>query len=191
VTRLGRAAIEGYLAGGVVPVMKHMPGHGRTDVDTHLALPTVTADRATLDVVDFAPFKALASIAPAGMTGHLIFKAIDPSAPASTSTIVHRDIIRKHIGFDGLLMSDDLSMEALGGASIGARAAAVLSAGTDIALYCHGRMPEMVEVAAAAHALTGESLARFERALAVTQVVEPFDPADAEAVIAAMLPAVA
>jgi beta-N-acetylhexosaminidase len=191
VVRLGRAAIAGFKAGGVVPVIKHMPGHGRTDVDTHHALPTVTADRATLEAVDFAPFKTLAADAPAGMTGHLIFTAIDSRAPASTSAIVHREIIRAHIGFDGLLMSDDLSMEALGGASIGARAAAVIAAGTDVALYCHGRMPEMIEVAAAAPILDGRGLERFERALAVTRDIQPFDRREAEAVIAAMRPAIA
>jgi beta-N-acetylhexosaminidase len=186
VIRLGRAAIDGFRSGGVVPVIKHMPGHGRTDVDTHHALPTVRADRAILEAVDFAPFKALATEAPAGMTGHLIFDALDPAAPASTSAIVHRDVIRGHIGFDGLLMSDDLSMEALGGASIGARAAAVLAAGSDLALYCHGRMPEMVEVAAAAGPMPDVSRARFERALAVTRSIDAFDRAEAEAMLATL-----
>ncbi len=163
VIALGRAVIEGALAGGVLPVIKHMPGHGRATVDSHYHLPRVSADRATLEASDFRPFAALAD-APLGMTGHIVFEAIDPDRPGTLSPVVIQDIIRGHIGFDGLLMTDDLSMKALSG-SVGASAAAALAAGCDIALHCNGDMGEMLEVAAAAPRLEGRSADRAGRAL--------------------------
>ena len=114
VIALAKAVAEGFMAGGVVPVIKHIPGHGRATADSHLALPVVTESRAELSATDFAPFKALSGM-PAAMTAHVVFRSIDPKEPASTSAIVTREIIRGEIGFDGLLMSDDLSMKALAG----------------------------------------------------------------------------
>ncbi|GLK55705.1 beta-N-acetylhexosaminidase [Methylopila capsulata] len=165
VAALGQAVIEGMLAGGVLPVIKHMPGHGRATVDSHYHLPRVTADRATLEARDFAPFRAL-NRAPVGMTGHLVFEAIDPDRPATLSPIVLSEIVRGCIGFDGLLMSDDLSMKALSG-PVGASAVGALAAGCDLALHCNGDMGEMREVAAAAPRLAGRSAERAAAALAL------------------------
>lgn len=181
----GRAVIDGHIAGGVVPVIKHIPGHGRARADSHLELPVVATPRATLEATDFAPFKAL-SDCPAAMTAHVVYSAIDPENPASTSPVVHRAIIRGHIGFDGLLMSDDLSMKALGGA-MHARAEAVLAAGSDIALHCNGDMTEMEAVAAGSGTLAGVPLDRFRRAVKVTHQQTPFNLAAAEACLAAVL----
>ncbi len=114
IAALGRSVAEGFLAGGVLPVIKHIPGHGRATEDSHFDLPVVTATHAELSATDFAPFRALADM-PAAMTAHVVFTALDPDAPASTSERVTREIIRGEIGFDNLLMSDDLSMKALSG----------------------------------------------------------------------------
>lgn len=184
VTR-GRAVIAGHLAGGVVPVIKHIPGHGRARADSHLELPVVDAPRATLEATDFAPFKALADC-PAAMTAHVVYSALDAANPASTSALVHREIIRGHIGFEGLLMSDDLSMKALGGPMRG-RAEAVIAAGSDIALHCNGDMSEMIEVAEGSGALSGRSLDRFRRAVRATHQQTPFDLAAAEACLTEVL----
>lgn len=161
---MGRAAAEGLMAGGVLPVMKHIPGHGRAMLDTHLALPTVDVSLEALREQDFAPFKALNHL-PMAMTAHVIYSAIDPDAPATTSPIVVRDIIRGEIGFDGLLMSDDTSMKALSG-DFDEKARAILAAGCDIVLHCNGVMEEMAGIAAGTGMLTGVSLERAERALA-------------------------
>ena len=182
---LGRAIADGHIAGGVLPVIKHIPGHGRATVDTHHALPTVATPESELNASDFVPFKALADL-PAAMTAHVVFAAIDPSATASTSAIVTQRIIRGEIGFGGLLMSDDLSMQALQG-TLGQRAAAVLAAGTDLALHCNGAMAEMEQVAAAAHSLAGKSAARYARAFEVTRHQAPFDRAEAEHCLDAVL----
>lgn len=165
VAALGQAVVEGMLAAGVLPVIKHMPGHGRATVDSHYHLPRVQADRATLEARDFAPFRALKH-APVGMTGHLVFEAIDPDRPATLSPIVLSEIVRGCIGFDGLLMSDDLSMKALSG-PVGESAAGALAAGCDLALHCNGDMGEMREVAAAAPRLEGRSAERAAAALAL------------------------
>jgi len=178
VARLGRAVAEGHLAGGVLPVIKHMPGHGRARADSHLELPVVTTPRAELSAIDFAPFKALRDM-PAAMTAHVVFSAIDPDAPASTSEIVTREVMRGEIGFDGLLMSDDLSMKALSG-SIKSRAEAVIRAGSDVVLHCNGCLEEMEQAADGAPVLTGQPLRRFERCLAVLARTDPFDVAEAE-----------
>ncbi len=163
VAEMGRAAALGLMDGGVLPVMKHIPGHGRGMADSHHALPVVTASRAELEAHDFAPFVALRDL-PMGMTGHLIFTAIDPERPATTSPIVIREIIRDYMKFDGLLMSDDISMNALSG-DMRARARAIFAAGCDIALHCHGIMEEMTAVANEAPVLSGKSLARAQSAL--------------------------
>ena len=165
VAALGRAAAEGLLAAGVVPVIKHVPGHGRALVDSHKALPEVRASRADLAARDFVPFRALSGM-PAAMTAHITFEAIDSKRPASVSPVVIGDVIRDEIGFGGLLMSDDISMGALSG-QVGDRVRAVLAAGSDVALHCNGDLAEMQEVAARAPVLAGAALARYERCLEI------------------------
>jgi beta-N-acetylhexosaminidase len=164
VAALGRALCEGLLAGGVLPVIKHLPGHGRATADSHLALPVVNASHALLRRTDFAPFRALADM-PIGMTAHLRYDSIDPRAPASLSAIVVQEVIRREIGFDGLLLSDDLAMAALSG-SQAERAQGALAAGCDVVLHCNGRMEEMVEIAGAAGPLRKAAERRLKRALA-------------------------
>ncbi|WP_128516896.1 glycoside hydrolase family 3 N-terminal domain-containing protein [Tabrizicola thermarum] len=163
VARIGRAVAEGLMAGGVLPVMKHMPGHGLSHVDTHHDLPTVTAPLEDLQAVDFAPFRALADL-PMAMTAHLVFAALDAERPATQSPTVIR-LIREEIGFKGLLMSDDLNMQALAG-TLAERTARTIAAGVDIALHCKGDMAEMVEVAAAAGVMGPEARPRAEAAVA-------------------------
>jgi beta-N-acetylhexosaminidase len=160
VAALGRAAAEGLLAGGVMPVVKHMPGHGRATVDSHLALPTVRASRAELERTDFLPFRLLSDL-PWGMTGHLLFEAVDAEDCVTVSARAVKEVIRDHIGFDGLLLSDDLSMQALGG-TLGSRAERALAAGCDIALHCNGRIDEMTDVASRIGPMTVTASRRFE-----------------------------
>jgi beta-N-acetylhexosaminidase len=181
VAALGRAMAEGLMTGGVLPVIKHIPGHGRATKDSHHDLPVVTAARKDLDDTDFAPFRALAGL-PAAMTAHVVFASIDADRPASTSQRVTAEIIRGAIGFDGLLMSDDLGMKALHG-DVSERALAVLNAGSDVALLCSGDLAETERVAAVAPPLQGASLARFERACAVFGQQQAFDQAEAEAAL--------
>ena len=164
IVALGRAAIEGFLDGGVIPVVKHVPGHGRARADSHAALPVVEASRAELETTDFAPFRALAD-APWGMTAHVLFLAIDPAAPATLSPRVIGDIVRGAIGFDGVLVSDDLSMGALAG-DFASRTQAALAAGCDVVLHCNGKMAEMQAIAAAATPLDDLALERLARAAA-------------------------
>lgn len=160
---LGRAMLEGLAAGGVVGVVKHMPGHGRALVDSHHLLPTVTADAAALED-DLAPFRALAT-APMGMTSHIVFEAWDPARPATLSPVVIERIIRGAIGFDGLLMTDDIDMKALSG-SAGEKAAGAIAAGCDLVLDCWARMDEMVEIAGRLGPIGDASRARLDRAMA-------------------------
>ncbi len=141
VAAIAAAVAEGLMAGGVLPVLKHLPGHGRATADSHHRLPVVATDRATLEATDFAAFRPLARL-PLGMTAHVVFSAIDPVAPATTSVTMVREVIRGHIGFDGLLMSDDLSMDALSG-TLAERARAALAAGCDLVLHCNGTLDEM------------------------------------------------
>lgn len=164
VGRLGRAACRGLLAGGVLPIVKHLPGHGRAQVDSHKSLPIVEASWETLDDTDFVPFRANADM-PLGMTGHILFTAIDPERPATLSATVVEQAIRGAIGFDGLLFSDDLSMQALSG-TLGERAAAALAAGCDVALHCNGVFAEMEAVAAASAPMTDAATRRWEAAIA-------------------------
>ncbi|HEX2560727.1 beta-N-acetylhexosaminidase [Phenylobacterium sp.] len=174
VALLGRAAAEGLIAGGVLPIIKHIPGHGRALADSHLQLPVVDASYEELDARDFAPFKALSDM-PMAMTAHVVYTAIDPNRPGTTSRIVHRRVIRGAIGFDGLVMTDDLSMKALSGDFAG-RTRAALAAGCDVALHCNGDMDEMKGVVAGAKPLQGRALARAKAALArLAKVPEPFD----------------
>lgn len=185
IATLGRAVAEGFLAGGVLPVIKHIPGHGRATKDSHLALPVVDDSREVLSATDFAPFKALSDM-PAAMSAHVVFRAIDPDAPASTSEIVTREIIRGEIGFDGLLMSDDLSMRALSG-SMRARAESVVKAGSDIVLHCNGDLAEMQAAAAGTPQLADKAAKRFSAALNMLNDRKPFDQQSAESQLARVL----
>jgi beta-N-acetylhexosaminidase len=185
VVALARAVADGYMAGGVLPVVKHVPGHGRAAADSHLELPVVGATRAELEASDFEPFRRLANL-PAAMTAHVLFSAYDPDLPASISPRIVKDVIRGAIGFDGLLISDDLGMKALTG-SVAERAQAVLRAGSDLALLCSGDLAETESVAGAVPALDGASRQRFERACAVFGQQRPFDVAEAEAGLADIL----
>ncbi len=171
ITDLASAVAEGHVAGGVLPVIKHIPGHGRAGVDSHKALPIVDTPRATLVATDFAPFRRLNHL-PAAMTAHVVYSAIDPTAPASTSSMVIADVIRSEIGFTGLVMSDDLSMEALKG-NIGERTRAVLAAGCDVALHCNGNLSEMEAAAQSASPLEDIALQRLQRCLACVSGAAP------------------
>lgn len=162
VATIARAAALGFIDAGVLPVIKHIPGHGRARADSHLELPVVDTPREVLETTDFVPFRALADM-PWAMTAHVLYTALDRERPATTSPTIIREIIRGRIGFQGVLVSDDLSMKALGG-TFGDRARAALAAGCDVALHCNGDMTEMQEIAAAAPALTAEAQARLERA---------------------------
>lgn len=162
VARLGRAMAEGLLDGGALPVIKHLPGHGRSRVDSHVSLPVVDADLDTLERTDFAPFRDLAGL-PWGMTGHLVFTALDPDHPVTQSPTAIRDAVRGRIGFDGVLCSDDLSMGALAG-PLPRRAERALAAGCDLALHCNGDLAEMRAIAAAVPAIGPETAARLARA---------------------------
>lgn len=188
IVALGGAAAQGHLDGGVLPVIKHVPGHGRALADSHLALPEVDATVAALQASDFATFKALAHL-PVAMTAHVVYRAIDAENPASTSHKVIDGIVRGAIGFDGLLMCDDLSMKALTG-GMRARTRAVLDAGCDVALHCNGDHHEMADVAQEAPRLAGKALARYERAIAATRTAAPFDAALAEALLLSLQRAV-
>lgn len=180
---LGRAVAEGLMDGGVVPVIKHIPGHGRALADSHFELPVVDTDQDELERTDFAPFRALADM-PAAMTAHVVYSRIDADRPASTSAQVTSQVIRGHIGFSGLLMSDDLGMRALTG-SFRERAEAVIRAGSDVALHCSGDLVEMRAVAEGCPTLGGLALQRFAACCAITQHVSAFDVAAAENAIAA------
>lgn len=158
VSIMGLEAAAGLKAGGVLPVIKHMPGHGRGMADSHHDLPVVTAGRAELEAHDFIPFQAARHELMA-MSAHIVFTALDADNPATTSRYVIEEIIRGHIGFDGLLMSDDISMNALKG-TIAERARAIVAGGCDMVLHCHGHMDEMQDVAAAVPVLAGKSLKR-------------------------------
>lgn len=174
VTALGRAAIDGLMAGGILPVIKHMPGHGRATVDSHHDLPRVSADLATLATSDFAPFRAL-NDAPWGMTTHIVFDAIDPERPATCSPTVIEDVIRGEIGFEGVLVSDDIVMQALEG-SPAERAQRALSAGCDVVLDGAGDLEAMHAVTAAVPLLTDAARARLERAEARRPAPDDVDP---------------
>lgn len=179
IIELGKVVMEGLLDGGVLPVIKHIPGHGRAGADTHLELPHVTASREELSTSDFVPFRSL-NTAPLAMTAHVVYDAIDPKRPATISPRVIREAIRGEIGYQGLLMTDDLSMEALSG-PLSARAKAALFAGCDVVLHCNGGMEEMKAVMSEAKPLEGEPLKRAEQALSLLARPGSFDPKLAEA----------
>ncbi len=177
------------MAGGVLPVMKHVPGHGRAFADTHLALPTVDATRAELEAHDWPPFTALHDL-PMAMTAHVIYSAIDPMRPATTSRTVIADVVRGAIGFDGLLISDDTSMKALEG-TFPEKAERILDAGCDIVLHCNGVMEEMAGIASKTCELAGRSLERAQRVLDLAHAGDGIAEADARAEFAQHFEAVA
>ncbi|MEA2841967.1 MAG: beta-N-acetylhexosaminidase [Methylobacteriaceae bacterium] len=179
VARLGRAAADGMLAAGVLPVMKHLPGHGRALADSHLELPVVDAPLSELEASDFAPFIANSDL-PIGMSAHVVYPMLDPDRPATISPKIIGEIIRKRIGFDGLLLSDDLSMQALSG-TLAERAEAALKAGIDVVLHCNGNPEEMETVASTAPPLAGRALERAEAALTRLRPPVDFDPVEARA----------
>ena len=185
VAAIAGAVAAGLADGGVLPVLKHIPGHGRANADSHLKLPVVHADRATLEATDFAAFRPLKRL-PLGMTAHVVFTAIDPVRPATTSATMIGEVIRGFIGFDGLLMGDDISMGALSG-SIAERARASLAAGCDLVLHCNGKMDEMRSVAAEAPELAGAAKRRADAALAVRKSPSGIDLAAARREFAAMM----
>jgi beta-N-acetylhexosaminidase len=170
---LAGAHARGLMNGGVLPVLKHLPGHGRATADSHKSLPTVDADRGTLEATDFAAFRPLARL-PLGMTAHVVFSAIDAAHPATTSATMVGEVIRGFIGFQGLLMSDDVSMGALSG-TIGERSKAALAAGCDVVLHCNGKLDEMQDVAASVPVLSGEASKRAQAALAAKEAPSEFD----------------
>ncbi len=170
---LARAHVAGLMEGGILPVMKHIPGHGRAQVDSHLDLPMVNATRLELETHDFPPFAALADL-PMAMTAHVVYTTIDNTGPATTSRKIIRDVIRKVIGFNGLLMTDDLSMKALRG-TLTQKVEASLAAGCDMVLHCNGVLEEMEEVAAASPILAGRALRRSKQALKQRRKPIPYD----------------
>jgi beta-N-acetylhexosaminidase len=185
VAAIARAVTEGLEQGGVLPVLKHIPGHGRATADTHFRLPTVDTPRDELDRTDFAAFKPLADL-PMAMTAHVVFSAVDPAHPATTSATMIAQVIRHAIGFQGLLMSDDVSMNALAG-NLAQRTRAIFAAGCDMALHCNGNIEEMRDVAGQTPELSGKALARANAALAARKAPQPFDRAAARAELDALI----
>lgn len=179
-----RAVAEGQVAGGVLPVLKHIPGHGRAQLDSHHELPTVTTSENELVETDFAAFKALADL-PLGMTAHVLFSALDSDRPATTSQIMHR-IIRDEIGFDGLLMTDDISMNALAG-NVVERSLAASQAGCDLVLHCNGDFAEMVAIATAIGPLSDAGQRRADHALTYRRDADDVDIAALTADLAALM----
>ena len=169
----------------MLPVLKHIPGHGRATADTHFKLPTVDTPGDELERTDFAAFKPLANL-PMAMTAHVVFRAVDPAHPATTSATMIAQVIRGAIGFQGLLMSDDVSMNALAG-SIADRTRALFAAGCDMALHCNGNIEEMREVAGQTPELSGKALERATAALAARKAPQPFDRAAARTELDALI----
>ena len=185
VAAIARAVTGGLEQGGVLPVLKHIPGHGRATADSHFRLPTVDTPREELERTDFPAFQQLADL-PMAMTAHVVFSALDPAQPATTSATIIRQVIRGQIGFQGLLMSDDVSMNALAG-SIAERTRAIVNAGCDMILHCNGKLDEMRDVARETPELTDEALQRARRALASRKPPEPLDRQAARAELDALL----
>lgn len=185
VAAIARAVTDGLAQGGVLPVLKHIPGHGRATADSHHLLPTVETSREELDRTDFAAFRPLADL-PMAMTAHVVFSALDAAQPATTSATIIDRVIRDSIGFQGLLMSDDVSMNALAG-SIAERTRAIVAAGCDVVLHCNGKLDEMRQVVAETPELQGRALTRAEAALAARHAPQPFDRAAARAELDALI----
>jgi len=182
---IARAVTDGLEQGGVLPVLKHIPGHGRATTDTHFRLPTVDTPTDELERTDFAAFKPLADL-PMAMTAHVVFSAFDAAHPATTSATMIEQVIRGVIGFQGLLMSDDVSMNALAG-TIAERTRSIIAAGCDMVLHCNGKIEEMREVAGQTPELSGRALERAKRALATRKAPQPFDRAAARAELDALI----
>jgi beta-N-acetylhexosaminidase len=185
VAAIARAVTDGLVDGGVLPVLKHIPGHGRATADSHFRLPTVDASREELETTDFAAFQPLADL-PMAMTAHVVFSALDTAQPATTSATIINQVIRGVIGFQGLLMSDDVSMNALAG-TIAERTRAIVNAGCDMVLHCNGKLDEMCDVARETPELTGEALERAKRALASRHQPQPLDRQAARAELDALI----
>jgi beta-N-acetylhexosaminidase len=185
VAAIARAVTEGLQQGGILPVLKHIPGHGRAAADTHFRLPVVDTSRPELERTDFAAFQPLADL-PMAMTAHVVFSALDPAHPATTSATIIHQVIRGVIGFQGLLMSDDVSMNALAG-SIAERTRAILAAGCDMVLHCNGKLDEMREVARETPELSGKALERARRALASRKAPQALDRPKARAELDALI----
>jgi beta-N-acetylhexosaminidase len=185
VAAIARAVTEGLAQGGVLPVLKHIPGHGRATADSHFKLPKVDTAKVELERTDFAAFSPLADL-PMAMTAHVVFSALDPAQPATTSATIIEQVIRGVIGFQGLLMSDDVSMNALAG-SIAERTRAIFTAGCDMVLHCNGKLDEMREVASQTPELSGKALERAQRALALRKAPQAFDRAAARAELDALI----
>jgi beta-N-acetylhexosaminidase len=185
VSAIAAAVAAGLADGGVLPVVKHLPGHGRATADSHKDLPVVTADRRTLEATDFAAFRPLAGL-PMGMTAHVVFTALDPGLPATTSAVIIHEVIRSWIGFAGALMSDDVSMGALTG-SIAERTRQSLAAGCDLVLHCNGTLSEMNEVASNCPELGGDALVRTGTALASRRPPDDIDLGESRAAFAQLL----
>jgi len=185
VAAIARAVTDGLEQGGVLPVLKHIPGHGRANADSHFGLPMVDTDTHELERTDFAAFRPLADL-PMAMTAHVVFSALDPAQPATTSATIIRQVIRGVIGFQGLLMSDDVSMNALAG-SLAERTRAIVSAGCDMVLHCNGNLDEMREVARETPELMGQALERANRALASRKAPQPLDRQAARAELEALV----
>ncbi|WJR81589.1 beta-N-acetylhexosaminidase [Bradyrhizobium sp. NP1] len=189
VAAIARAVTDGLEQGGVLPVLKHIPGHGRATADTHHRLPVVDTPKNELERTDFAAFRPLSDL-PMAMTAHVVFSAIDPAQPATTSATMVEQVIRGVIGFQGLLMSDDVSMNALAG-SIAERTRAIFAAGCDLVLHCNGKLDEMQDVARATPELSGRPLDRARLALAARKPPQPFDRGAARAELDALIDRVA
>jgi len=185
VAAIARAVTEGLEQGGVLPVLKHIPGHGRATADSHFRLPTVDTPKKELERTDFAAFIPLADL-PMAMTAHVVFSALDPAQPATTSATIIGQVIRGVIGFQGLLMSDDVSMNALAG-SIAERTRAIVAAGCDMVLHCNGKLDEMRDVAGQTPELSGKALERAVKALASRKQPEPLDRKAARAELDALV----
>ncbi|MGM4987689.1 beta-N-acetylhexosaminidase [Tardiphaga sp. 841_E9_N1_2] len=173
VATIARAVTEGLSQGGILPVLKHIPGHGRATADTHFKLPIVDNAKSELEASDFEAFRPLADL-PMAMTAHVVFSALDATQPATTSATIIEQVIRGSIGFQGLLMSDDVSMNALAG-SIAERTRAIVSAGCDMVLHCNGKLDEMRDVVSETPVLAGKALERAKAALAARRQPQPFD----------------
>jgi beta-N-acetylhexosaminidase len=185
VAAIARAVTDGLEQGGILPVLKHIPGHGRATADTHFKLPVVDTPRKELERTDFAAFQPLADL-PMAMTAHVVFSALDPAQPATTSATMVVQVIRGVIGFQGLLMSDDVSMNALAG-SLAERTRAIFAAGCDIVLHCNGKLDEMRDVASETPELSGKALERARKALASRKAPKPFDRVAARAELDALI----
>ena len=185
VAAIARAVTDGLEQGGVLSILKHIPGHGRATADSHFRLPTVYAAKSELERTDFAAFQPLADL-PMAMTAHVVFSALDPAHPATTSATIIREVIRGVIGFQGLLMSDDVSMNALAG-SIAERTRAIVDAGCDTVLHCNGKLDEMREVARETPELAGQALDRAKGALASRKPPQAFDRAAGRAELDALM----